>query len=126
MKKVRSDRRDFLKKTVVTTLALTIIPRNIFGGQGYTVPGDQLTKGIIGVGGMGRNHFEYEGTRLLAFTDMKIFLLGFFLFLFSLTSFPQDQMTTETKVADLLARLPSNDQKLTDRLMSDMLFLGED
>ena len=57
---------------------------------------------------------------------MKIFLLSFFLFLISLASFPQDQRTTETKVADLLARLPSNDQKLTDRLMADMLNLGED
>ena len=56
---------------------------------------------------------------------MKIFLLSFFLFLISLASFPQDKRTTETKVADLLARLPSNDQQFTDKLMADMLSLGE-
>ena len=43
----------------------------------------------------------------------------------SQSAFPQDNRTTETKVADLLARLPSNDQLLTDKLMVDMLSLGE-
>ena len=33
-------------------------------------PSDQLTKGVIGVGGMGRGHFGYEGTRLLAICDV--------------------------------------------------------
>ncbi len=34
------------------------------------LPSDQLTKGIIGVGGMGRGHINYEGTRLLAVCDV--------------------------------------------------------
>ena len=33
--------------------------------------------------------------------------------------------TTETKVADILARLPANDRQLTDKLMVDMMSLGE-
>ena len=45
--------------------------------------------------------------------------------LVTLPAYPQDKRTTETKVADLLARLPANDLQLTDKLMGDMLLLGE-
>ena len=55
----------------------------------------------------------------------KIFIIGFALLLISIASYPQDKRTTETKVADLLARLPANDLQFTDRLMDDMLSLGE-
>ena len=47
------------------------------------------------------------------------------LLLFSLPSYTQDKRTTETKVADLLARLPANDLQFTDKLMGDLLLLGE-
>ena len=70
MKEVKLHRRTFLKKSAAAFVAFTIIPRHAFGGQGYTAPSDQLTKGIVGVGGMGRGHFEYEGTRLLAVCDV--------------------------------------------------------
>jgi len=40
-------------------------------------------------------------------------------------SYAQDKRTTETKVADLLAQFPSNDLKNTDRLMGEMIALGE-
>ncbi len=70
MKKNNLDRRDFLKKSTAAAIAFTIVPRHVLGRQGYTAPSDQLTKGIIGVGGMGRGHFEYEGTRLLAVCDV--------------------------------------------------------
>ena len=63
-------RREFLKKGLLGTLALTVVPRHVLGGPGYTAPSDQLTKGIIGVGGMGRNHFGYGGTRLVAICDV--------------------------------------------------------
>ncbi|MFW6290162.1 MAG: Gfo/Idh/MocA family oxidoreductase, partial [Mariniphaga sp.] len=33
-------------------------------------PSDQLTKAIIGVGGMGRGHIPYEGTRVVALCDV--------------------------------------------------------
>ena len=56
-------RRDFLK-TFAGMAALTIVPRHVLGGTRYTAPSDQLTKGIIGVGGMGRGHYGYAGTRL--------------------------------------------------------------
>src|SRR4030042_3801762 len=70
MKNGRIGRRDFLKKTTAASLVFTIIPRHVLGGPGYTPPSDQLTKGIIGVGGMGRGHIVYEGTRLLAVCDV--------------------------------------------------------
>jgi HEAT repeat protein len=40
-------------------------------------------------------------------------------------SYAQDKRTIETKVADLLAQLPANDQKYTEKLMGDMIALGE-
>jgi myo-inositol 2-dehydrogenase/D-chiro-inositol 1-dehydrogenase len=70
MKEINLGRRNFLKKTGVAALALTIIPRRVLGGIGFTPPSDQLTKGIIGVGGMGRGHIGYEGTKLLAVCDV--------------------------------------------------------
>lgn len=56
---------------------------------------------------------------------IKISLISFSLLLISIASFPQDKRTTETKVADLLARFPANDLPFTDKLMGDMLLLGE-
>jgi HEAT repeat protein len=55
----------------------------------------------------------------------KILIISFSLLLLSFASFSQDKRTTETKVADLLARLPANDQQFTDKLMEDMLSLGD-
>jgi len=64
-----NNRRDFLKKSMAAAVGLTIIPRFVLG-KGYLAPSDQLTKAIIGVGGMGRGHINYEGTRLLAICDV--------------------------------------------------------
>lgn len=63
-------RREFLRRGAVAGAALTIIPRHVLGGSGYLAPSEQLTKGIIGVGGMGLGHFNYENTRLLAVCDV--------------------------------------------------------
>ncbi len=70
MKDSEIKRRDFLRKSALTGLAFTIIPRHVLGGKGFKAPSDQLTKGIIGVGGMGMGHFDYEGTKLLAVCDV--------------------------------------------------------
>jgi myo-inositol 2-dehydrogenase / D-chiro-inositol 1-dehydrogenase len=69
MENKKSGRRNFLKHTAIAAAAFTVVPRHVLGGQQYIAPSDQLTKGIIGVGGMGRGHFGYEGTRLLAVCD---------------------------------------------------------
>lgn len=49
---------------------LTIVPRNVLG-KGMIAPSDELTKGIIGVGGMGRNHIPYNNTRVVAMCDVN-------------------------------------------------------
>lgn len=63
------NRRQFLKTSLGTMAGIMILPRHVLGGKGYTAPSDQLTKAIIGVGSMGRNHIPYEGTRLVAICD---------------------------------------------------------
>jgi HEAT repeat protein len=49
-----------------------------------------------------------------------------FLLLLSSTAFSQDRRTLETKVADLLAQLPADDIQYKDKLMGDMLSLGDE
>ena len=68
--KKSDSRRNFLKKTAASVAAFSIVPRFVLGGQGYIPPSDQLTKGIIGVGSMGRNHIPYEDTRVVAICDV--------------------------------------------------------
>ena len=62
-------RRSFIKNSLGAVAAFTIVPRHVLG-KGYIPPSDQLTKAVIGVGGMGRNHFEYTGTRVVAICDV--------------------------------------------------------
>lgn len=70
MDKEKQSRRDFIKKSALTAAAFSIVPRFVLGGKGYLPPSDHLTKGVIGVGGMGRNHFAYEGTKVVAIADV--------------------------------------------------------
>ena len=65
-----STRRDFIKKSALALGAFAIVPRHVLGGPGFLAPSDTLTKAIIGVGGMGRGHIEYEGTKVLAMCDV--------------------------------------------------------
>jgi predicted dehydrogenase len=70
MKSEGYGRRIFLRKSASAAVALTVVPRHVIGGTGFTAPSDQLTKGIIGLGGMGRGHIPYEGTRVVALCDV--------------------------------------------------------
>jgi myo-inositol 2-dehydrogenase/D-chiro-inositol 1-dehydrogenase len=70
MNKKSSNRRDFVKKTIAITAGISIIPRHVMGGTNFIAPSDQLTKAVIGVGGMGQGHLTYEGTKLLAICDV--------------------------------------------------------
>ncbi|MGV8878932.1 MAG: Gfo/Idh/MocA family oxidoreductase [Sphingobacteriaceae bacterium] len=67
---VTKPRREFLKKSAVAIAAFTIVPRFVLGGTGYLAPSDHLTKGIIGVGGMGKGHIPYAGTKVVALCDV--------------------------------------------------------
>ena len=65
-------RKDFLK-TMGGLAALTIIPRRVLGGEGHIAPNDQLTKGIIGTGGIGMSSLHFtsnEQCRLVALCDV--------------------------------------------------------
>jgi predicted dehydrogenase len=70
MKRQTISRREFIRRAAVSSAALTIVPRRVLGGRGYTAPNDELTKAVIGVGGMGRAHLRYPGSRLLAVCDV--------------------------------------------------------
>ena len=62
-------RRNFLN-TSLALAGIMVVPRHVLGGTGFTAPSDQLTKAIIGVGGMGRGHIGYENTRVVAICDV--------------------------------------------------------
>ncbi len=62
-------RRRFLKNTGVAAAAFAIVPRHVLGGTNFIAPSDQITKGIIGTGVMGRGHIGYEG-RTIALCDV--------------------------------------------------------
>lgn len=65
-----SSRRRFLTRAGLTAGGVMIVPRRVLGGPRYTPPSDELTKAVIGVGGMGRGHMGYEGSRLVAICDV--------------------------------------------------------
>ena len=69
MENKNNSRRKFLKNTATIFAGFSIVPRHVLG-KGFLAPSDQLTKGIIGVGGMGRGHIPYAGTRVVAICDI--------------------------------------------------------
>ena len=62
-------RRKFIEQSVLGLAAFSIVPRHVLG-KGFLAPSDQLTKAIIGTGGMGRGHIPYAGTRVVALCDV--------------------------------------------------------
>lgn len=71
------NRRDFLKKAGLGIGLFTILPREVLGKLGgntrYTAPSDQLTRGIIGTGGIGMSGLHFasdERCRLVAVCDV--------------------------------------------------------
>ena len=70
MSLLTSSRRAFLRRVGWGTASWMIVPRRVLGGPRYTAPSDELTKAVIGVGGIGRRHMRYEGARLVAVCDV--------------------------------------------------------
>lgn len=68
--KPQENRRDFIKKAAIGIASFTILPRYVLGGTGFIAPSDRLTKAVIGVGSMGRGHFGYDGTQVVAICDV--------------------------------------------------------
>ncbi|MDR0538355.1 MAG: Gfo/Idh/MocA family oxidoreductase [Tannerellaceae bacterium] len=52
--KTSLSRRQFIGKGMMAAAALTIVPRHVLGGIGYTAPSDEITLGFIGTGKQGR------------------------------------------------------------------------
>jgi predicted dehydrogenase len=65
----QNSRRKFLRNSAAIVAGFSIVPRHVLG-RGFIPPSDQLTKGIIGLGGMGRVHISYAGTRVVAICDV--------------------------------------------------------
>ncbi|SHM84501.1 Predicted dehydrogenase [Chitinophaga jiangningensis] len=68
-KQTSNSRRSFIRNSLGALAAFTIVPRHVLG-RGYLAPSDQLTKAVIGTGSMGRGHFGYAGTRVVAVCDV--------------------------------------------------------
>lgn len=70
MSSEKNARRSFLKKSVASVAAFSIVPSSVLGGSRYIAPSDKLTKAIIGTGSMGLNHIPYEDTKVVAICDV--------------------------------------------------------
>src|SRR3569832_1369954 len=65
-------RRAFLKGTAASFATISIVPRHVLGGAGFTPPSETLTRAVIGTGGMGMGHVTSINTacKLLAVCDV--------------------------------------------------------
>lgn len=68
----RSSRRNFLKFSMASLATVSIVPRHVLGGPGFTPPSEVLTRAVIGTGGMGMGHVTSINTecKLLAVCDV--------------------------------------------------------
>lgn len=71
-KQRRLSRRHFLSNSLATLATLSVVPRHVLGGPGFTPPSEVLTRAVIGVGGMGMGHVKSINTacKLLAVCDV--------------------------------------------------------
>ncbi len=63
-------RRDFIARSGAAAAGFAIVPRHVLGGAMFTAPSDEITRAVIGVGGMGRGHLGYAGARTVAVCDV--------------------------------------------------------
>jgi predicted dehydrogenase len=64
-------RRSFLRNAAITAAGVTIVPRHVLGGTGFTAPSDKLNIAGVGVGGMGRgNLLNLASQNIVALCDV--------------------------------------------------------
>ena len=65
-------RRSFLKTSITSLATISLVPRHVLGGAGFTPPSEVLTRAVIGTGGMGMGHVKSINTacKLLAVCDL--------------------------------------------------------
>jgi len=72
--KMKSSRREFIKRTALTSMAITVVPRHVLGGSGFVAPSDQIGFGFIGTGklvqGLHKRFIELPEVRILAGADI--------------------------------------------------------
>src|SRR5678816_2708331 len=70
-------RRSFLKTSIASLATISLVPRHVLGGAGYTPPSETLTRAVIGTGGMGMGDVKSINTaaKLLAVCDVDEHLL---------------------------------------------------
>ena len=64
----KMSRRDFLGKTAAAAVGLTIVPRHVLGGPGYTAPSEKVNLAMIGTGGQG----THDMTQFLQIPDVQV------------------------------------------------------
>jgi predicted dehydrogenase len=71
-----NSRREFIKNSVVSLAALTIVPRHVMGGKGFVAPSDKVNIGIVGAGGQSlfsiNELFKLEDVQMTAIADPAI------------------------------------------------------
>ena len=64
-------RREFVGRSALALGAVTIVPRHVLGGTGYTAPSDKLNIACVGAGGKGESDIQALSTEnLVAFCDV--------------------------------------------------------
>ncbi|MBW7892123.1 MAG: Gfo/Idh/MocA family oxidoreductase [Chitinophagaceae bacterium] len=67
-------RKEFIKNTLMSAAAVTIVPRHVLGGKGFTAPSDRINLGYIGTGkqasGLMRNISGTKETLVVAACDV--------------------------------------------------------
>ena len=64
-------RRSFLGTAALGVGAITIVPRHVLGGTGYTAPSDKLNIAFVGAGGKGTSDIDAcSGENMVAFCDV--------------------------------------------------------
>lgn len=69
----KTDRRSFIKKSTLTALGISIIPRHVLG-RGFIAPSDRLNIAIVGAGGKGLsdaiNVYNHGASNIAAICDV--------------------------------------------------------
>jgi len=64
-------RRNFIKGSAIAAAGISIVPRHVLGGLGYTAPSDKLNIAGIGVGGIGRRNLSaMKSQNIVALCDV--------------------------------------------------------
>ncbi|GAB4428996.1 MAG: Gfo/Idh/MocA family oxidoreductase [Bacteroidia bacterium] len=67
-------RRAFVRHTTLGLAALTVVPRHVLGGPGYTAPSDMIRMGFIGTGkqsgGLAQRFLDIPEVRMVAACDV--------------------------------------------------------